>query len=998
MASEEYVNPIYMALIEAYGIDDDTAATVNKDIYSQYVKLRDMAAQYAKSKNLEILKRDAQQLRASLDAVKASQTYHASLEKIKSSDRQATVKALVDRANNIDSNYTRMSDQMSKYDSTLMANARKNYTDSGGKANTAWQTFFQTMTDKGVRAVGNDPESVPLATQMVSMTMPGQPDLSKVDPDAVGKQIEAAGGAPELAQQASAFVREAKQKNAEVIVTLKSLDDSRKELRKISAMGTISDDMIERARRLSAEAEERIKAGLGESPAEVERRIEDIRALDTEYQSLLKNAEDARKLAVQPGQEGLRTRMGRIMADPNFIAWAKDNGFKNLGEAMLDDDGEVVYVEGRDDPHAIARYAFQLKHPNRYGPLFGRHGASGQLVRVTATDPTLRASLLKQNDLGGGRYAVDTMGGNTLLSPRQYREQLRENGFESQGFQYAKAGRVDYIKSATGVVYKLEGGKLVKADAPGGLVYKDAAVYEGDRVRYMTAQDLAELPAGAELGYPDEAEAKQIADSSPIRIMTADELPNIGEVQILGFRDRLHASKERQFGAGAISLNNGQYVFTRGVTLEVLDEDRPDLVAGAARTFLPGEIRQKALEARAKKREAGLDYTPLTPDQLSKIPALAEPPAYEPEVIPSALEAEAAASPIPLARGEALARSGVGRLEGVAGAARAAEETPAPAAAPAPAAKVRLKDDAGYTFELDTAAKKITVVEAPTGKPMPKKTEFTVDEARTSGMLSKLKVEQPSAVAPAPAPAPAATPTSTTPAAAAPAAAPAAPPAPAAPAPAPRPTGPVRVSGAPEVRPEPYTVGSFAESKTIDYDAQPRKEPSIFERIAQMRAERVRGAAPPAEEAPEAEKEGEAAAEAGIEGARAPTRRERRVASQRYAQRAMAIEGAEAGVPEQAPTAAGKPETTAADVARGFMLKERAAQEASGASSTPATDAQKKAAAERAEKLRAKLAEGEEAQTTPAPSAPTSSGPMSTFKRLQRNGARRVEPTTSGVA
>lgn len=209
----------------------------------------------------------------------------------------------------------------------------------------------------------------------------------------------------------------------------------------------------------------------------------------------------------------------------------------------------------------------------------------------------------------------------------------------------------------------------------------------------------------------------------------------------------------------------------------------------------------------------------------------------------------------------------------------------------------------------------------------------------------------------------------------------------------------------PAVLPEPYTVGSFAKSKTIDYDAQPRKEPSIFERIAQMRAERVRGAAPPAEETPEAKKEREAAAEAGIKGAKAPTRQERRVASQRYTQRAMAIEGAEAGVPEQAPTAAGAPSRAMTRLQEMAEATRPSEERYERMQMEAVREAREAAERDRVPVKGAEFKETEietEAVPTAAPAepsvAPTEKSKLSIFKRLQRNGARRIEPTTSGVA
>ena len=199
------------------------------------------------------------------------------------------------------------------------------------------------------------------------------------------------------------------------------------------------------------------------------------------------------------------------------------------------------------------------------------------------------------------------------------------------------------------------------------------------------------------------------------------------------------------------------------------------------------------------------------------------------------------------------------------------------------------------------------------------------------------------------------------------------------------------------MRLEPYTLGELSMSRTVDYDAQPRKEPSIFERIAAMRAERTRGAAPPAEETPEAKKEREAAAKAGIKSQRAPALAERRAAAERYKQRAAAVMGAAEGVPEQAPTAAGAPSRAAT------RLQEIA--EATRPSETryermqieAVREAREKAAAERGPVKGPELKETEIKTESVPTVAPTPKGklPMSMFRTLQK-GAK--SPTRSEVA
>jgi len=648
MATEEYVNPLYAAFLSAYDIGDDTAATVDPDLFKQYVALRKTAQDYAKSANVAVLRRDTDMVKAALKAQEQSQSYHAKLEGIRSEDRQATTKALVDRANNIDDNYTRLSGQMSKFDSQLFLPAQSAFENAGGggggagAAAGAWETLFNTVNSKGIRAVGSDPESVGLATQMVKMTM-NVADLNAVTPEQVEAKIAQTGNS-QLAANAAQFVREAQQKNAEVITTLKSLDDSRRALREISAMGrtqNFTQDQVERAQRVSAEAEEVLRNSFGGTPEELSQRLEDLRARDTEYQGLLNDARKAYDLAVQPGQEGLRTRMGRLLANEDFAAWARDNGFKNLGRSMIAEDGRVVYVQGNDDAQAIARYAYQLRYPNRHGPLFGRRGSTDELVRITATDPEMRAKILEQTKLPDGRYAVDAQG--ALLSPRDYARAQEKEGF-APTIQYASpASGETYLKNAEGTVYKLadSGDVYEPVNDPGNLTFKPAIIYDGDTPsRYMTQGDIAE--GNAEVGYPDEAEAKVIEAKSPFKLVGEDQLQGVGEISVVGYRDRLHAGQAAQYGTGAVSLNNGQYTFTRGVKIENLGEAKPDLAASAAR-LLPKQPRQEALGELAEKRETGLDYARLSREELRAIETpQPPPPPPAPEVPSNVLERYAA--------------------------------------------------------------------------------------------------------------------------------------------------------------------------------------------------------------------------------------------------------------------------------------------------------------------------------------------------------------------
>jgi hypothetical protein len=809
MATEQYMSPLYAAFLSAYDINDDTAPTTDPDMFKQYVVMRKAAQDYAKSFNVSVLRRETDMVKSALKAQEQSQSYHAKLEGIKSNDREATVKALTDRANNIDDNYTRLAGQMSKFDSQLFLPARSAFDNAEGNSAAAWETLFNTLNSKGGRAVGSDPESVGLATQMLKMTM-NVSDLNAVTPEEVQAAV-AEDGSPEQAARAAQFVREAQQKNTEVITTLKSLDGSRKELREIEArakMGTATQEQVARAQRVSAEAEEVLKNSFGGTPEELSERLEDLRARDTEYQGLLNDAQKAFDLAVQPGQEGLRTRMGRLLANEDFAAWAQDNGFKNLGRSKIDENGEVVYVQGLDDAQAIARYAYQLQHPDRHGPLFGRRGSTNQLVRITATDPEQRAQILEQNKLEDGRYAVDEK--DALLSPLQYAQEMEKRGF-APTIQYASPKQGEfYLKNAEGTVYRFnaDAGTYEQVEAPEGLKFKPAIVYDakGAPLGYMTQDDIDK--DNVEVGYDaDGSETKAIEAKSPFKLVSADQLQGVGEIRVVGYLDPLHAAQASQYGTGAISINGGKQVFTRGVKIEKIGEEKPDLGVTVARAAPGREARQDAVQSAAERREASLDYEPMTPEELAKVEAPPPPPPPpRAEVPPNAWELAAAEAGDPMVRAQSLENQGLGSPAVVAGA--IAEAAPPTAAAPATApGKGVAWDDAGYKFEIDPTAQTITVVAPPSGKQMPGKTKFTFDEAARLGMGPKLKSTPPAGAASAP-------------------------PAPTTPTSAPAPTGPVRVKTAPAPKPKSSEVGAFAGSPTVTYTTAEKPKEGLFAKIA----------------------------------------------------------------------------------------------------------------------------------------------------------------------
>lgn len=105
------------------------------------------------------------------------------------------------------------------------------------------------------------------------------------------------------------------------------------------------------------------------------------------------------------GQSPANNPAANLVSDPNFRAWAADNGFKRLGSAVVDEEGiPQNYVQGADDAAAFSLFYFQQQHPERYQKLFGRGGAShtqDARQRVEITLPATPETLAKFDVSGG---------------------------------------------------------------------------------------------------------------------------------------------------------------------------------------------------------------------------------------------------------------------------------------------------------------------------------------------------------------------------------------------------------------------------------------------------------------------------------------------------------------------------------------------------------------------------------------------------------------------
>lgn len=731
--ADGYANPLLVALYERDAIYNDTLPTTDKEARRSYDVLNKLIAEYRKGGiNAMVLKQWADGLKAGQSALASTQSMIAKINETAAQSDRVETKAITDLVRSTMDNTTKLATSSAQAMSMRLQPALQKF--QSGTVADGIRALAPVLEGQGIKPSLENPDVGAMA-QVVATTMFDKP-LSELTPEEAAEKVRAAGGAPDLQEQARVIIMHGRNAYFAQGDATKSANAVAEKIYDLTATsgGVLTGKNLQDALQLLDQLGAYTQAQVGMSATEMREEMERVASLDSEYRRLEQEAEFVKSMAFQPGQEGLRTKIGRAVANDEFRAWAEDNGFR-LGQARIDEDGNVIYQAGRDDERAILAYHRQLKtgKPVR---LFGTSD-TGKRVRITATDPEMRAQLLRDNDLGGGRYAVMDDGSDNpaVLSPIEYQSQLLKMGLADNGFEQAVVGNTVYIKKPGGEVVKYVDGKFVPlADGePEPTGFKPAMVYSGpdDEVgRYMTADDLENPPSDpTNIGVVEPADKQKIEASSPIKIVGADDLPALGEVTFDGYLDKLNAQTISQYGAGALSINGGQHVFTKGVTVEVLE------------TRGRGEPLVNARERRAKRRGEQADIQTLTAGQVRRAkPPAAEPPPPAPPVPVSEMTARAAAdTEFAAPRLEMQVAGGV-TAPREAAAAREAAGAAAPAAGAAAAAAPldHFKDAAGYTYKVE--GQTIKVVGWPEGKEPPKK-EFQPGDREYDAVATNLNAD-----------------------------------------------------------------------------------------------------------------------------------------------------------------------------------------------------------------------------------------------------------------
>lgn len=133
------------------------------------------------------------------------------------------------------------------------------------------------------------------------------------------------------------------------------------------------------------------------SAQDVRAFYEDYLTASAQYEEVLQSISD--KII---GRDRTGEYRGRLVSEPNFIAWAKDNGYENLGYMR-----NGRYVEGADDTRAIYTFQWQQKHPDRYKPGFGRLSPETDDLLVIEKAPSqkyLDSLMTSRDDSGNPTY------------------------------------------------------------------------------------------------------------------------------------------------------------------------------------------------------------------------------------------------------------------------------------------------------------------------------------------------------------------------------------------------------------------------------------------------------------------------------------------------------------------------------------------------------------------------------------------------------------------
>jgi hypothetical protein len=648
---------LYRAIVDARKIYDDTLPTTNVDLMDDLVKMeREVSSRRSKRESLHVKER-ADDVKARLGYSKIERDFAAKIDKNKTDASIATVKARVDRANNLTDAKTKLATQRAQFNNGLLNDA-KAALPQGIAA--AAEKLQNTLNDQGAAYDVGKPEIAELGRQFFQMTL--NKNLDKLTADEVYKAFEAAGGG-QLAVGMKNLFEQATQADAQVQGASNAIDNYATTINKFGA-GSRDLTPAELQEVLAAEEQAKLsfKYLIGRSPEELTAELQTLADADTEYQRLLGVEEKLRKATFGEGKEGIRTRLGRIVANPDFQLWAKDNGYDNLGQARVDEKGNLSYVQGPDDERAMMRFAYQAR-TGKQSPWPFASRKTGEYVRVTITNDTARKAALDAAALGNNQYAVKD---GALISRDTFAKE--QSGFRDRGLMDPQ---VEFAATNDGAAFLRSGGKLYQIQPDGSAREVDAAkVPQGLAFApAVTANNTYVLPSeidkggfvgadgNATVGAAEPADVETIQAKTGYQIVGADQIEGLGIQKFEGLRNKRNARTMGELGSGAFSIGEGneKLDFGKDAQYEVLIADRPKssrvTLAQRVRRIQDARERRRLGEAEAPEApEAAPAAAPARTAVSAPVPVTAAAPAPAPAaapVAPAAAAAPAAPAPVP---------------------------------------------------------------------------------------------------------------------------------------------------------------------------------------------------------------------------------------------------------------------------------------------------------------------------------------------------------------
>ena len=715
----------------------------------------------------------------------------------------------------------------------------------------AWKDSFGRPLDINNAEIGG------IMNRVATMAVPGSQDISRVTRD---QFLSALGNVDQgTLDQVGRLFDAGQQRYNEISGALATLSDAEGTVDGIarSLQGTVASSdpsLLAQLNKVANDIGPALGRGLGRSAA-------DIAAAQEQYieqnKEMLRLQDDIERIDRRAPSD--QDRMGRIVANPTFRAWAEGNGFR-IGSATVSPEGKVTYAPMVDDAKALALFNYQAK-TGKQGPLFAST-STGKNVRVTYEDPESREKALATYGKNGQFYMNAD---NELVTPTEAARAMNPGNTIQVG---AKDGAP---------VFKLPDGRTVNASgatvSAEGVQFVPGTIDTATGTRYLVPSDLEGLDLD-KLGVANTNDLAQAASKGSAELAKITVTDEAGARQawtgvVVGKLDRPNARRVIEEGAGYISLDGGKVSIpaTAKATIELMPtgtEAEP-----LTKTQRLAEADKAAAETAAPAAGAARETAPMV-----------EVPTVGPAGVPKTLTV----SPTSTAAATAAAE---GRDIKVAGA--AAPAAAAPAAAPAAATatgKAYYKDNEGSLFEVGDDG--ITLVNYKGEKPPAgMKTEFKNDDPAlplVAGNLSAKgqRVEAPEPVAPAK-------------------------PEVATGKPAAERLAEGRAPSMREPEPEP-TIGRRSKAAVVVYpEAEGEKKPGILEKVRSLFPGRKK-AGEEGEEMPETKAgapEVPGTAPAAEAGAKSPVAKVDE--QKRRAALADLVAGAAEGVPERAPNAAVPP-------------------------------------------------------------------------------------------